>query len=184
MLPELPKGNEAIKKLSWWHESIIDWMLLNPDQDLGVCALFFNVGQPWLSRIVNSQLFKTRLAYRRQNHAEAISHSVLEKCESLADLTLETLLERVAAERDSISLGELRDTTELALSAIGYGVKGRQPSTPPQAAVQINIVSPESIVQAQQAWRIAARQQAEEIANGNQLENQTAQALLTSEGPP
>lgn len=146
-------GNHAIQKLSWWHESIVDWMVMNPDQSLAACAISFNVSPPWLSRIINSGVFKERLAHRRESHSDNISHTLIEKIQGLAELGIEALTERIATERDTIPLPELRAASELALNAMGYSPKvgpGVRAGTP---SVQINIVSSEALTMARQAWQ-------------------------------
>ena len=47
-----------IKKLGWWHTAIMEWMLANPDKTLRECAENFDVTQPWLSSVINSDLFQ------------------------------------------------------------------------------------------------------------------------------
>ena len=149
-------GNHAIKKLSWWHESIIDWMLANPEQTLGACALIFNVSQAWLSRIINSALFKERLAYRREHHSEHVSYSIADKLNSLAEVGLETLTERIMMERETIPLPELRAASELALNAMGYSPKGGPAARPGASIVQINVVNPQALNEARRAWEALA----------------------------
>jgi hypothetical protein len=155
------QGNNSIKKLSWWHESVIDWMLLNPNSTLTECAATFNVTLPWLSRITNSHLFKERLALRRREHSQDVSFTVIEKLESLADLGVEALIERVATERDTMPIGELRQTAEMALASIGYTTKragaGSAPATGP-TNVQVNVVSADVLKEAAAAWTTLSHQ--------------------------
>jgi hypothetical protein len=115
-----------IKKVSWWHESIIEWMITNPEDSLGACAAFFNVSQSWLSTIINSDVFRERLAQQREAHFANTSRTVQEKVSGLADLSVEVLEERIQAERESIPLGIVRDAADLALKASGFSPTHQQ----------------------------------------------------------
>lgn len=155
------QGNNSIKKLSWWHESVIDWMLLNPDKTLTQCAEAFNVTLPWLSRVTNSHLFKERLALRRREHAQDVSYTVIEKLEDLANLGVEALVERVVSERDTMPIAELRQTTEMALASIGYTTKRAGAGAAPAAGptnVQVNVVSADVLKEAAAAWTTLSQQ--------------------------
>lgn len=109
-----------IKKVSWWHESIFEWMIANPEAKLRECAEFFKVTQSWLSTIIHSDVFVEKLAERRDLHFAAISQDVASKVSGLAELSLDVLEERIERERDAISLGLVKDTAEMALKAAGY----------------------------------------------------------------
>lgn len=170
-----PEGNNAIKKLSWWHESIIDWMIMNPDETLGKCAEVFNVTQPWLSRVVNSHLFKERFRERREHHSANVSFSMIEKLESLADAGVEAMIDRVVSERDTMPINELRATSEMALAALGYVTKrAAAANQAPAPTVQVNMVSREALQEASVAWQKLAQPAGETI---------NAQALPVPPGP-
>lgn len=111
----------TIRKLSWWHESIIDWMLLQPEGRLGDCAREFNVTQSWLSIIVNSDLFRARLAQRRAELAGEIGATVIDRLSGIAGQALESIAEKIEKEKTKIPIGELRETAEMSLNALGYG---------------------------------------------------------------
>lgn len=125
MYPQRKTGSTypTIKKLSWWHESIIDWMLLNPQGRLADCAVQFDVTQAWLSIIVNSDLFRVRLAARRAEMANEVGATVIEKLSGIAGQALEGIAEKIEKEKTKLPLGELRETATMALEALGYGAK-------------------------------------------------------------
>lgn len=180
-----PEGNNAIKKLSWWHESIIDWMIMNPDATLGKCAETFNVTQPWLSRIVNSHLFKERFRERRARHSENVSFTMAEKLESLAEAGLEAMIDRVISERDTMPIAELRSTSEMALATLGYVTKRAAQQAPAQQApaVQVNMVTREALQESSMAWQRLAEQPPAAMPVQGATLNAEALPLQGSTGP-
>lgn len=142
-----------VMKVSWWHESIVDWELQNPDRTMNECAEFFNTTPAWLSSIRNSDAFKSYRQYRMQIHQSGVSRSIIDKVEGLASLTLDVLQERVERERAAIALDSVLDTAKVALTALGFGggPKGGNPvnvqinnsnaqATPPVTAVDSNML--------------------------------------------
>ena len=124
-----------IKKMSWWHESIFEWMIQNPDKLLRECARDHNVTQGWLSSVINSDVFKDRFGIRRDEHFANVSRDTAERISGLADLSLDVLEERIDKGRDIIGLGMVKETAEMALKALGYA----GPKAGPAAVTQINI---------------------------------------------
>lgn len=109
-----------VKKVNWWHEAIFEWMISNPSSSLGEAATFFEVTQSWLSVIINSDVFKEKLAERRCEHFQHVSRTVAERVNGLAELSLDVLEERIESERKTIGLGLVRETADMALKASGY----------------------------------------------------------------
>ena len=141
-----------LKKMSWWHESILDWELNNPDKSMGECALTFGVTETWLSIIRNSDIYKEYAAQRRILHNENVSKSIIERVEEVAGVSLEVLQERIDRERHTIGLGIVNDTCGMALKALGFGVKhGGEGS---QVNVMIGVASPELLDRAREKMRL------------------------------
>jgi len=142
-----------VKKVSFWHESIVDWELQNPEKSMGDCALYFNVTETWLSTIRNSDIFKEYSALRRGEHNENISMSIIDRAEAVAGVSLEVLEERIQKERDTIGLGIVNDTAAMALKALGFGQKQDTRSN-----TQVNIVlgaDPALLARARDKMRLA-----------------------------
>lgn len=165
MYPQRKPGSTypQIKKLSWWHESIIDWMLLNPQGRLADAAVHFTVTQAWLSIIVNSDLFRARLTIRRAEMANEVGSTVIEKLSGIAGQALESIAEKIEKEKTKIPLGELRETATMALEALGYGAK----SAGPQNANVYNFngpthVSRDVLESARQRMRLVGARAADE----------------------
>lgn len=167
-----------VKKVSFWHESIVDWELQNPDKSMGECAEYFGVTEPWLSVIRNSDIFREYSALRRGEHNENVSMSVIDRVEAVAGVSLEVLEERIRAERHSIGLGIVNDTATMALKALGFGKKqdSRTNNT------QVNIVlsaDPELLARARDKMRLANAHPQEQLKEEEPEQHQSPRALYT-----
>jgi hypothetical protein len=119
----------------WWHDSLIDWLMLNPEKRLTDAAKHFNVTNSYLSILMGSDNFKRAFAARREQFVGEVTRSTEEKLRGLADVTIDCLTERIARERDTIALVDVRETMEAALKASGYGApKTVAPTT------QVNVI--------------------------------------------
>ena len=113
--------SHQIKKVSWWHQAIVDWELQNPDKTMNECAECFGVTPSYLSIVRNSDAYQQYAAERRAQHNENVSKGLIEKVEELATVGVEVLQERIEKERAEIGLGIVKDTTDMALRALGFG---------------------------------------------------------------
>ena len=141
-----------IKKVSWWHESILDWELENPDKNLGECAREFRVSETWLSIIRNSDVYREYAALRRKDHNENVSKSIIERVEDVADLSLEVLHERIEKERETIGLKIVTQTCELALKSLGFGQRSDSKET--QVNVTIGNIDPSLLERARNKMKL------------------------------
>lgn len=175
-----------VKKVSFWHESIVDWELQNPEKSMGECAEYFGVTEPWLSVIRNSDIFKEYAALRRGEHNSNVSMSVIDRAEAVAGVSLEVLEERIRAERHSIGLGIVNDTAAMALKALGFGQKQDSRAN----HTQVNIVlgaDPELLARAREKMRlvnthvggIEPQEQLEEKEEQSEQPEQPPRALPT-----
>jgi hypothetical protein len=108
------------KKMNWWYQSIIEWMIENPDLPLRQCSIDMGVTQSWLSCIINSDAFRLAYAEARGEHFEATSHHVIKKMEGVAMQAADLISERLEEHGDEIPINQLNSTAELALKALGY----------------------------------------------------------------
>ena len=177
-----------VKKVSFWHESIVDWELQNPEKSMGDCALYFGVTEPWLSVIRNSDIFKEYAALRRGEHSENVSLSIVERAEAVAGVSLEVLEERIQKERNTIGLGIVNDTAAMALKALGFGQK--QDGRGGGNSTQVNIVlgaDPELLARARETMRLAnAHREPASVGApvGPQLEEENAEQSSTALSAP
>lgn len=121
------------QKMNWWYQSIIEWMIENPDQPLKQCAADMGVTQSWLSCIIHSDAFQVAYYEARDEHFANTSHNVVSKMEGVALQAATLISERLEEEGENIPLNQLNSTAETALKALGYT------STPKGGNVQVNV---------------------------------------------
>ena len=151
---EITMSATQIKKISWWHESILDWELTYPDKSMGDCAQHFSVSESWLSVIRNSDLYRAYSAKRRADHNSNVSASVIDGVEDLAKISLEVLKSRIDKGRDTIPLPIVTDSCSMALKALGFGgntSRGNGGST--QVNVVVGAVDGEVLSRAREKMR-------------------------------
>ena len=85
------------------------------------CAGDIGMADTSISIIRNSDIFKDYRHRRLAEHHENISDSVIEKAQGVACTALDVLNERIRLQHESISLGIVKDTAEMALRALGFG---------------------------------------------------------------
>lgn len=146
-------ASAQIAKVNWRHEQIVDWMLANPKARQSECADEFGVTEAWLSTIINSDAFIEYRARRYALHQKMLSESTIERVEGLAQLGVEVLSARIEAERESIPLGIVKESADMALKACGFGAK-----TAGGAAVEVNInvADADSLARARERMRLVA----------------------------
>jgi len=120
-----------LQDLSYRHDGILNWLILNPDKSQGDCARALGYTEAWLSQVINSNLFQMRLQMLQQENREHGVFTVAEKLAGLADLAIEKTLKNVEV---SLDPGFVLSAAEVALKRLGYGAKAPVPAGP----VQIN----------------------------------------------
>ena len=140
------------RDMKWWHESVIDWMLLNPGKHIRDAAPHFNVSENYMYLLTESDMFKSRFAERRKELIGEVHRSTIERAKGLGDACIDLLSDRIAREREVIALSEVRETAELALRVAGYGVGSGRNGTQP-TAVQVNIITSEDLARARELMR-------------------------------
>lgn len=115
----------SIKNIRQKHEAIIDYMIANPDAKQGKIAQEFGFTQSWLSIVMNSDAFKSRLAEKNEEVFREIVIPLREKLEGVAHRAVEKLGEKVNDSQDAKFLLEAADKT---LHRLGYAPnKGPDP---------------------------------------------------------
>ena len=116
--------SKQLKRLETWHHRLIDWMLANPERSGREAATHFSVSPVWISIVKHSPVFRAEFERRREMISQAVTADLVGRATALAELSLDTLNERIERNRDSIPLGQVRDTAELMLRMLGYGGRG------------------------------------------------------------
>lgn len=110
-------AENQIQKVSHKHNMIMNWMVLNPDRPLRECADHFNVTQPWLSTVINSDVFQAEFQEKLQKIHARCAESIPEKLRVVADIALERLADKVASSEDPEFI---LDAADKALHRMGY----------------------------------------------------------------
>lgn len=162
----------AIKKVSWWHESIVDWELANPQLTLGDCAQYFGVTPSWLSTVRNSDAFKAYAMKRRAEYNEMVSLGLTGQLQQLATEAVGEMLDRVKNEKSKLEFGEVHQAGSLALKALGFGAgqMGNPNRIPDRGSVGITgnvtinntiVATPDVLARAREKMRQLNAQQAQ-----------------------
>lgn len=130
---------QAIAKVSYTHDAMIDLIIAQPSISQGELAKFFGYTQSWVSTVKNSDAFQARLAERKAELIDpAITASIDEKFRALADSSLNLLIERVtSAVKPSDDF--LLQTAKLSAGALGYGAKAPAASNTTNIAVVVQV---------------------------------------------
>lgn len=129
-----------IDKLRIRHESILNWLLANPDKTQGECAEVFGVTEPWLSVIVNSDVFQARLRERQGELATNMDGIIKAKMLGVVDRGLGRLEKMVETSPDPTFVLQ---TSDKLLQRLGYGSKAAAPqqaATPPVLQVHTTVL--------------------------------------------
>jgi hypothetical protein len=148
-------GQYNPKSISWWHEHLADWMIMNPDRDIRDAAMIFSCSVNYLYMLKNSDSFKEYWAFRRKQVSAAVEGKTVEnlgglheKISAVADMALDQLLEQLdkngLAQRAGAPLldhDDLRGTADMALKKLGYGIpaQGAGGSSPQLTQVNVSI---------------------------------------------
>lgn len=118
-------AEKQIQDVNWWHESLIEWLLANPDRHLYEAAAHFDRSPAWISVILRSDIFQARFQARLAGHRDLASRSIIEQVEGCAALALEELERRLAQERKSLTFNQVKETAETTAKLLGYGATSR-----------------------------------------------------------
>ena len=111
----------AIARVKYSHDAMIDLIIANPAVSQNQIAAHFGYSVPWVSRVMNSDAFLTRLAVRKSDLVDPIiTFSLEEKFKALADKSLDVVLEKLTV-TGSAELG--LKALEITAKALGYGAR-------------------------------------------------------------
>lgn len=130
------------KPMRPWHEQIIDFMLANPAASLKQMSAHFGKTISHLSIIINTDMFKARLAERRASFNEALTHNIQRKLLTTLDATLDVVQEQLATKRAQLPFKDTTAFVNSTLERLGYGAKNGGTNV----NVQVNGVGPQAQV--------------------------------------
>lgn len=124
------------KKMLWYYDAIIDWMIANPGKPLYECAAHVGRSPTTLSIIINSDMFKAALAARKSQFQVQHDFGLIQKTTQIAHAGLDAILETLDKKRSAVPIEQLQEVTGSALDRLGYGTKPQ--SGPSGGGVTIN----------------------------------------------
>jgi hypothetical protein len=116
-----------IQKVSYTHDAMIDCIIANPSVTGGQLAAVFGYTPAWVSQVVSSDGFKSRLAERKGELVDpGISASIEQRMEGI----LRQSMDIIAAQLQVPGKEELAmKTLEATSKALGFGARDRAQAT-------------------------------------------------------
>lgn len=111
------------KPTRWWHEVIVDDMLLHPKSTIKERADRTKYSENYLSLLMNSDMFKALYEQRRREFNIRLADGIQGKLSQAANTALDLVMESLEKKRDKIPFAELSQFTDRTLERLGYGVK-------------------------------------------------------------
>ncbi len=145
--------SKQLTRLEPWHHDLIGWMLQNPAASGRDAAAHFGVTPVWISIVKHSPVFRAEFDRRREMISQAITADIVGRATALAELSLDTLNERIERDRDSMPLGQVRDTAELMLRMLGYGATQGRGASPSSVTVKVGHVDAKLLEAAREKMR-------------------------------
>lgn len=124
------------KQVRWWHEAIIDDMLLHPLDDLKTRGARLGYKPAYLSLIINSDMFKAVYEQRRALFQDRLDQNIANKLVGVASLSLDIMKESLEKKRSAIPFKDLAAANDSLLNRLGYG--GGSGGAPGSVNVNVN----------------------------------------------
>ena len=132
--PAAPAKPQAIKKVNYSHEAMIDMILVNPMISQNELAARFGYSASWVSTVMASDAFKAQFAKRAAETVDPVMMATIkEQFEGLVLRSLEIMREKLARPASQIPDNLALRSFELTTRAAGYGARIEQTN------VQVNV---------------------------------------------
>ena len=123
-------AKDAIKRVTYTHDMMIDAMLANPTISNQELATLFGYTAPWISQIKNSGAFQERLAERRKETSDPILiASIEDKFRGIVDRGLDVMAEKLNQPAGMVPADVAMKAIDLGARALGYGAKATSQGT-------------------------------------------------------
>lgn len=120
-------GGQAVAKVSYSHDKMIDLIVANPRVKQGSLAAYFGYTEGWVSRVMSSDAFKLRMAQRRIQLVDPLITATLEeRFSALALRGLEVMQEKLDQPTDLVPFRDAAAAVELGSKGLaigGFGAK-------------------------------------------------------------
>ena len=126
------------QKVREWYSQVMDYLILNPTATYAQIAEFFGRHEITVGMVVRSDIFQAELRRRREGRGEKIDESVRDKLERITKKALDKVEYRIDKDGNTMPMGDLRETTQMALDATGYGTSALRANATPQVTVVIS----------------------------------------------
>lgn len=131
---------DAIAKINYSHDAMVDMIIANPGITQNALAAHFGYTAPWVSMIVNSDAFRERLAERKDDVVDPVLRMTLEeRIRGAVDISLQVIQQKLLATEN---LNAAIRVLEHGSRALGYGAR---PNVPVQVSTYVAIVPPKSL---------------------------------------
>ena len=116
-------GKNAIQKVSYTHDAMIDQIIQNPWTSQGTLAAHFGYTPGWVSQVIASGSFQERMAERKNEIIDpAIKATIEERFKALIIQSINVL--RTKLEASAVDGNLAVKVMEGAARALGYGARG------------------------------------------------------------
>lgn len=117
---------QAIQKIRYSHDAMIDMIVANPWISQGELARNFGYTEGWVSQVIASDAFQARLAERKNDLVDPhLRATIDERFKGLVVRSIEILMRKLDKPEGQISDETALKALEIASKAAGYGaVKG------------------------------------------------------------
>lgn len=136
----------AIAKVGYSHDALIDEIVTNPSISQGALAAKFGYTAGWVSQVVNSDAFRERLAQRREDVVDPVLRmSLEERIRGAVDKSIQVILDKLET---TPNINAAIRVLEHGSRALGYGARVNMPSV--AVTTYVALVPPKSETAA--AW--------------------------------
>lgn len=117
---EALSASHGVAKLNTAHNGMMDYILQNPGASLRELSAHFGYTVPWCCRVINSDIFQSRLAERRKDIEGLIAHDIPAQLKAAAGLAIERITEEIGKSQDPEFL---LDAFDKVMHRAGYAPK-------------------------------------------------------------
>jgi len=163
--PAIEQSRKTRSRTLWYFDALIDYMLVKPNATNQELGDQIRRSAQTVSAMINSDLFKTHFAKRRQEFTLHHDLGIIDKTTKIAHASLDAILTTLENKRDRVPLGQLQELAASSLERLGYTAPKPEAATAPVVNVQTNVQLPHTVTaeDIQQA-RMALRQHQAELA--------------------